>query len=88
MNLRNISPHQIAYTSNATEALWSVDASNGEIEVVLNKKTGQLCGGWLQFSEDAADWVSDDSMDHAQVCKALKQGGVRVLFLDNMSYAI
>ena len=84
----NISHNQIAYVSNKTEAHWSIDGDNGEIEVILNKQTGQLSGGWLEFSEDAGDWVSDESMDHAQVCKALKQGGVRVFFLDNMSYAI
>lgn len=83
-----ISPHQIAHTSNNVEALWSVDASNGEIEVVLDKKTGRLSGGWLEFSEEAADWVSDESMNHAQVSKALNDGGIAVLFLDNMSYEV
>jgi len=84
----SISPHQIAFHSDENTAQWSVDGDHGEIEVILNKKTGRLSGGWLEFSEDAGDWVSDESMNHAQVCTALKQGGVRVLFLDNMSYAI
>ena len=83
-----ISPHPIAHTSNSEKALWSVDASNGEIEVVLDKTSGKLRGGWLVFSEEEADWVSDESMNHEQVCQALNQGGIAVLFLDNMSYAV
>jgi len=80
----NASPDQIAHESNKAAAHWSIE----DLEVVLNKETGKLTGGWIEFCEDAGDFVSDNSMNHAEIVRQLRSQGIHFLLLDNMIFDI